>query len=66
MRLFSLIFCSIRDFDESNHKLFNLHFSIKLIGRINCDKRVFVGVNGVRARFPSFIIKLFRDFDIDC
>jgi hypothetical protein len=53
MRSFSFVFCSISDRDESNHKLFNFDFSIIFIGFIICDKRFFIGVRGVRARFRS-------------
>jgi hypothetical protein len=40
-----------------------LHFSIKFIGRINWGKISFVDVNGVRARCPSFTVKLLSDLD---
>ena len=53
----------MRDLDESNHKLLNLHFSIRFIGRINCGKIFFVDVNGVRARSPSLTDKLLSDLD---
>ncbi len=61
MKSFSVVFCSINDFDESYHKPFNFDFSIILIGLINCGKWFLIGV---RARFPSTLItKLLSDFE---
>jgi hypothetical protein len=64
MKSFSFVFCSIRDRDESYHNPFKFDFSIIFIGLINCGKRFFIGVIGVRARFPSvFGAKLLSDLE---